>query len=230
MGLPWSWFGYPLDIRFSFGYSGFMATVLPKKKQQLLHFLEAYIKQHGYAPTLTEIAKEFGVSSLATVHEHLQFLEENGFIRRDKQQARGITVVKKNERKAQVETLNTVFLPLLGTIAAGSPIEAIEDRDTLLAVPQEIVGRKNAYILKVRGDSMVESLIADGDYVVIEKTDYANDGDMVVALLEDGTATLKKLFRRKNFIRLQPANRNYQPIDVKSVVIQGRVLGVLRKF
>jgi repressor LexA len=123
-----------------------------------------------------------------------------------------------------------ISLPIVGTIAAGSPIEAIESRDVSLAVPEEIVRGKNAYVLKVRGDSMIESFIADGDYVVIEKTDFAKDGDTVVALLDDGTATLKKFFKKRNFIRLQPANRTYSPIDVKSVVIQGKVLGVIRQY
>lgn len=209
-----------------------MATILPKKKQALLKFLKDYISEHHYAPTLSEIAREFKVSSLSTVHEHLDFLETNGFIRRDHQQGRGITILK---TEAEPEPSNSyldsgILLPLVGTIAAGSPIEAIEDKDATMSVPQEMVGRKNAYVLKVRGDSMIESLIADGDYVVVEKTDYAKDGDMVVALLEDGTATLKKMYKRKNFVRLQPSNKNYKPLQVRSVVIQGKVLGVVRTY
>lgn len=208
-----------------------MATILPKKKQALLKFLKEYIQIHRYAPTLTEIAKEFNVSSLSTIHEHLDFLEKNGFIRRDKQQARGITILEMKEDKIDSDSETPLIrLPLVGTIAAGQPIEAIENRDALIAVPQEIVGKKNAYILRVKGDSMIESLVADGDYVVVEKTDYAKDGDMVVALLEDGTATLKKFYRQKNYIRLQPANPKYKPLLLNTVVIQGRVLGVIRQF
>lgn len=208
-----------------------MTVVLPKKKQELLKYLQEYIAEHNYAPTLTEIAKKFGVSSLATIHEHLAFLEDNGFIRRDKQQARGITLLNPEDNATQSESaLNTIELPIVGVITAGAPIEAIEDRDRTLSVPQEIAGRKNAYVLKVRGDSMIESLIADGDFVVVEKTEYAKDGDTVVAMLEDGTATLKKFFKHKSYIRLQPANKAYAPIKVPSVVIQGRVLGVMRKM
>lgn len=208
-----------------------MATILPKKKQALLKFLKEYIETHHYAPTLTEIAKEFNVSSLSTVHEHLDFLEKSGFIRRDSQQARGLTILDSEEERVDPDArASLIRLPLIGTIAAGQPIEAIENRDAMIAVPQEIVGKKNAYILRVKGDSMIESLVADGDYVVVEKTDYAKDGDMVVALLEDGTATLKKFYRQKNYIRLQPANPKYKPLLLNTVVIQGRVLGVIRKF
>lgn len=206
-----------------------MTVILPEKKQQLLAFLKKYIHENAYAPTLTEIAKAFKVRSLATIHEHIQFLEENGFLARTKGESRGIRIIDelKNDRS---EMSPSIALPLLGLITAGKPIEAIEDREAMLSVPQEIVGRKNAYILKVRGDSMIESLIADGDYVVVEKTDFARDGDMVVALLEDGTATLKKFYRQKNYIRLQPANKKYKPLQVRSVIIQGRVLGVIRKI
>lgn len=207
-----------------------MATILPKKKQALLKFLREYIAEHTYAPTLTEIAREFRVSSLSTVHEHLDFLEQSGFLRRDRQQARGLTLLDPEPEQKRSKVSDGILLPLVGTIAAGAPIEAIENRDATMTVPQEMVGRKNAYVLKVRGDSMIESLIADGDFVVVEKTDYAKDGDMVVALLEDGTATLKRLYKQKNYVRLQPANKNYKPLQVRSVVIQGKVLGVVRKY
>lgn len=206
-----------------------MAPILPKTKQRVLQYLKDYIAQHGYAPTLSEIAKHLGVSALSTVHEHVQFLEERGFIERTEGEERGLTL--SNRVKSFATSLaRSISLPIVGAIAAGSPIEAIEHRDQHVAVPEEIVRGKNAYVLKVRGDSMIESFIADGDFVVVEKTDYARDGDTVVALLDDGTATLKKLFRKRNFIRLQPANRKYSPIDVKSVVIQGKVLGVIRQY
>lgn len=206
-----------------------MAHILPKTKQKVLQYLKDYIGQHGYAPTLTEIAKYMGVSALSTVHEHLAFLEERGFIERADGEERGITL--SNRLKAfATELARSISLPVVGAIAAGYPIEAIEGRDQHMAVPEELVRGKNAYVLKVKGDSMIESFIADGDYVVVEKTDFARDGDTVVALLDDGTATLKKMFKKRNFIRLQPANRKYSPIDVKSVVIQGKVLGVIRQY
>lgn len=206
-----------------------MAPILPKTKQKVLKFLKDYIAEHGYAPTLTEIAKYLDVSALSTVHEHLQFLQERGFIDRLDGEERGISLSER-VRTFAATVARSISLPVVGVIAAGSPIEAIQQSDVSLAVPEEIVRGKNAYVLKVRGDSMIESFIADGDYVVIEKTDFAKDGDTVVALLDDGNATLKKFFKKRNFIRLQPANRTYSPIDVKSVVIQGKVLGVIRQY
>ncbi|MEK7570539.1 MAG: transcriptional repressor LexA [Patescibacteria group bacterium] len=205
-----------------------MPPILHKQKRAILKFLQEYIRENGAAPTLTEIAKVFKLSSLATVHEHLAFLEQAGFIKRDRNNTRGIELVEPEQDTAF--TAASMLLPLVGTIAAGSPIEAVEDKQEMISVPQELVGKKNAYILKVRGDSMIESLVADGDYVVVEKSELAHDGDMVVAMLDDGTATLKKFFRKKNFIRLQPANTNYKPIDVKNVTIQGKVIGVIRKY
>lgn len=206
-----------------------MVTVLPNKKQKILQFLKDYIKQNNYAPTLTEIAKEFKLSSLATVHEHLQFLEDNDFIKRDKDTTRGITILDNNVSDDD-NTGNSITLPVVGLITAGEPIEAIENQDNEIPVPKEMIGNKNSYILKVKGDSMIESLISDGDYVVCEKTDYAKNGDTVVAMLEDGTATLKKFFRTKSYIRLQPANKKYKPRYEKNVIVQGRVLGIIRKF
>lgn len=203
-----------------------MVTILPQKKQKILQYLTDYIQENGYAPTLTEIAKEFKLSSLATVHEHLQQMEEAGFIRRDKDARRGITVIEQEETKIS----NATMLPVVGLITAGAPIEAIENRDLELPVPSEMIKNKNAYILKVKGDSMIESLITDGDFVICEKTEYAKDGDTIVALLEDGTATLKKFFKTKNLIRLQPANKKYKPLYTKNIIIQGKVLGIIRKF
>ncbi|MBI2984657.1 MAG: transcriptional repressor LexA [Candidatus Kerfeldbacteria bacterium] len=206
-----------------------MAPILPKTKQKVLHYLKVYVDEHGYAPTLTEIAKFLGVSALSTVHEHLEFLEERGFIERAEGEERGLTLTRKWHQLGQA-LARSLAVPVVGVIAAGSPIEATEHREQTLAVPEEFVRGKNAYALKVSGDSMIESFIADGDYVVVEKTDFARDGDTVVALLDDGTATLKKFFKKRHFVRLQPANRQYKPIDVKSVVIQGKVLGVIRRY
>lgn len=207
-----------------------MAPILPRQKQKILQYLKDYIASHDYAPTLTEIAKEFKLSSLATVHEHLGFLEDRGFIRRIVGEERGIKILGSKRSEPDESWKPSISLPLVGVITAGKPIEAVERPDETINVPQEIVRKKNAFVLKVRGDSMIESLIADGDYVVVEKTDYARDGDMVVAMLDDGTATLKKLFRKKTFIRLQPANKAYKPIDVQNVIVQGRVLGVMRSY
>lgn len=208
-----------------------MAFILPTKKQQILSFLEEYIAKRGFAPTLTEIAKHFHVKSLATIHEHLRFLEARGFIARDEREVRGIRITKiPRAREQRVRGADSVSVPVVGLITAGEPIEAIEHIDQHIPVAKEMVRDRDAYVLKVRGDSMIESCIQDGDMVVVEKTQYAKNGDMVVALLEDGTATLKKFFQDKHYIRLQPANKKYKPRKVKHVVIQGKVLGIIRSL
>lgn len=210
-----------------------MATILPKRKKEILHFIKEYIEENNYAPTLSEIAQAFEVSSLATIHEHIEYLRERGFLEKNVNKARDIIITDPNEKNLASDNFiegSSVQIPIVGLIAAGEPIEAIEDKEALLTVPQELVKNKNCYILKVKGDSMVESLIADGDYVVIEKRDFARDGDIIVALLEDGTATLKKFFKHKNYIRLQPANKKYKPILVQNVIVQGKVVGIIRKY
>lgn len=209
-----------------------MTLILPKKKKQILEFLKDYVTKHGFAPTLSEIAKKFKVSSLATVHEHLAFLEKHGFIKRQGNiRSREVEIIRPDSEIEETYLQGqTVGLPLVGLITAGAPIEAIENREADIAVPVEITRGRQCYILKVRGDSMIESLIADGDMVIVEKTEYAKNGDMVVAVLDDGSATLKKFYKEKSYIRLQPANKNYQPIIVPNVVIRGRVVGIIRKY
>lgn len=200
--------------------------VLYPKQKKVLSFIEDFISEHGFAPTLTEIRNALGVKALSTVHEHLIKLEEKGFLARDDDR-RGI----KLRLTAGPFAGKLINVPLVGTITAGQPIDAFEEPEKVqVPLPQELVGNKNVYCLKVRGDSMIESLIADGDIVICESVDYAQDGDTVVALLEDNTATLKKFYRERSCIRLQPANPKYQPIRVKSVTIQGKVIAIYRKY
>lgn len=210
-----------------------MTKILPQKKRNILHFLEEYIEERGYAPTLQDIAKHFKLSSLSTVHEHLQYLESHRFIKRN---GREIEILyqetsKRSERKKhqQDTTENSRMLPIVGLITAGAPIEAIEHQEDTIAVPHEL-STDDAFILKVKGDSMIESMIADGDYVIIKKQSTAQNGEIVVALLEDGSATLKEYYKEKNHIRLQPRNRKYEPLIVQNVTIQGKVTGVMRSF
>jgi repressor LexA len=210
-----------------------MTVILPKKKQLILEYLKKYISDNGFAPTLTQIAKKFKVSSIATIHEHVKFLEDNGFIKRKGNiQSRDVEILNQSNDNIQDTYLEgaTTLLPLSGLITAGTPIEAIENKEEDIAVPSEITRGKQCYILKVKGDSMIESLISDGDLVIVEKTEYATDGDMVVAVLDDGSATLKKFYKEKNYIRLQPANKKYKPIMAKSVMIRGKVVGIIRKY
>ena len=204
-----------------------MKKILPKKKRQILEYLEDYIEDRGYAPTLKDIAEHFGLSSTATVHEHIEYLEKHEFIKRDDG---AIEIILQNTEDETYEPGSAITLPIVGLITAGAPIEAIETTTETMGVPRELARRPDCYILKVKGDSMVESLIDDGDYVVVQKQDYASDGDIIVALLDDGSATLKEYHKEKNFVRLQPRNKKYAPIKVKSIVIQGKVVGIIRQF
>lgn len=237
--LPFGFYSVIHSLFLTFGfYSGkvklpknnrkYMTKILPKKKQEILNYLKEYIEGNSYAPTLKEIADHFGLSSPATVHEHLEYLEKHGFIKRDDGSV-AIIEETSSEDEAFIEGAS-IQLPIVGLITAGQPIEAVEDRTEMLTVPKELARRPDCYVLKVKGDSMIESLIDDGDYVVMQKQDFANDGDIVVALLDDGSATLKEYHKERNYVRLQPRNPNYDPIKVKSVVIQGKVVGIIRQY
>ncbi len=208
-----------------------MSPQLTPKKKKIMDFIEKYLKKHGYSPTLEEIAKKLKVSSKSTIHQHLKELEESGYLSRGENKARDIMIMGQRDLEETHTDEDAAYrLPVAGLITAGEPIEAVEDKTETMAVPPELVKNPNTYLLRVKGDSMVESLIADGDYVVVEKKDYANNGDIVVALLEDGSATLKEFHKEKNYIRLQPRNKNYEPLKVKNVIIQGKVVGIIRKF
>lgn len=204
-----------------------MTKILPTKKRALLDYLQEYIEERGYAPTLQDIAKHFSLSSTATVHEHLEYLESHGFIKRE---GREIDLLHQKKLSTEKIPAQTIFqLPVVGLITAGTPIEAIEHQEKMLAVPAEFA-TDDAFILKVKGDSMIDSFITDGDYVIIKKQSTAQNGDIIVALLEDGSATLKEYYKEKEYIRLQPRNRKYEPLMVKNVTIQGKVTGVMRTF
>lgn len=200
---------------------------LTRRQKEILDHLSESIQANGYAPSFEEIADFFGYTSLATVHEHLSNLERKGYIRKAYNESRSIEVV------ASEAAVGAIELPLLGSVAAGLPIEAIRDSETL-SVPIDMVRRnRENYVLKVQGDSMIEEHIRDGDYIVVSAQSTAHDGEMVVALVGGESATVKKLYREKgNRIRLQPANENMLPIflDADDVVIQGIVVGVIRKF
>lgn len=201
--------------------------ILYRRQKEILEFIGTYINIHGHAPTLVEIAKKLGVKSLATVHEHLQTLEKKGFIKRSSGVARGIELL---DQKIG-EMIKGVELPLLGFIAAGSPIEPYTDPNAAFAVAGSIVSpKKKSYVLQVKGDSMIEDGILDGDFVVVEETNQARDGDIVVAMINNGIVTLKRFFKEPGRVRLQPANTTMRPIYAKDVTIQGRVVSVVRKY
>jgi repressor LexA len=204
-----------------------MAVTLYKRQRQIVDFLAQYIQRNGYSPTLREIADALGVSSLATVHEHLQALERKHVIRRHEGSARGIELID----RTFIKMTESVDLPVLGFIAAGQPIEPHTDPNASFKVsPEMITGKRRSYVLQVKGESMIEDHIADGDYVVIEETQAVNDGDIVVALLDNGLATLKRFYKELTRVRLEPANSSMSPIYATNVQIQGRVVGLIRKF
>jgi repressor LexA len=198
---------------------------LTKRQREILDYLNDFIQQHGYAPSLEEIGRRFGLSSLATVHKHLTNLQEKGFIKRAWNRSRSVELVSSRVGGRAVE------LPLLGFVAAGQPIEAIVGTETI-AVPEDLVGKRDTYVLRVKGDSMIDEQIRDGDYVIVEDRRTADNGEMVIALLNGSDVTLKRLYREQGHIRLQPANPAMQPIIVQAdqVQIQGVVIGVMRRY
>ncbi|OGY94278.1 MAG: repressor LexA [Candidatus Komeilibacteria bacterium RIFOXYC1_FULL_37_11] len=195
---------------------------LTKKQKQILDFVTQFIQTNEYAPSYREIAEHFGLSSTATVHEHIKALEDKGLITSSQKAARSLEVINYRFGKS-------IELPLAGLITAGEPIEAIETSETI-AVPQSMIRDENSFVLKVRGESMIEDGILDGDYVIVERNFYPRNGDVVVALLDNTYATLKKYFREKDRIRLQPANKHMKPIYSKNPAIQGVVKGIMRTF
>src|SRR6476646_9309512 len=213
-----------VDFRFSFAYSPRMLP-LTKRQREILDYLNDFIQQHGYAPSLEEIGRRFGLSSLATVHKHLTNLQDKGFIKRAWNRSRSVELVPSRVGGRSVE------LPLLGYVAAGVPIEAVAGSETI-AVPEDLVGKRDTYVLRVKGDSMIDEQIRDGDYVIVEDRRTADNGEMVIALLNGSDVTLKKLYREHGRIRLQPANPAMQPIIVQAdqVQIQGVVIGVMRRY
>ena len=204
-----------------------MPVTLYRKQRLILDYISQYIQTSGYSPTLQEIANAMGLSSLATVHEHLESLVKKGVLRRFDGAVRGLELA--DERLSA--NLLGVELPLVGFISAGRPIEAIEDTSETVLVNTDLVSKvKRCFVLQVKGDSMIGEGILDGDFVVVAQQDTAEDGDIVVALIDDTFATLKRFYKEKDRIRLQPANPNMDPIYAKNVKIQGKVTGIIRRY
>ncbi|PWU24300.1 repressor LexA [Candidatus Cerribacteria bacterium 'Amazon FNV 2010 28 9'] len=204
-----------------------MPTTLYKRQRQIVDFIAQFIQRNGYSPTLQEIADSIGVSSLATVHEHLQALIRKKVIKKYDGAARGIELLD----RTFLRLTDSVDLPLLGYIAAGQPIEPYTDPNATFKVsPQLISGKKRAYVLQVKGNSMIEDGILPDDYVVIEEHEDVVNGDIVVALLDNGLATLKRFYKEATRIRLEPANSTMQPIYATNVKVQGKCVGLIRKF
>ena len=221
---------------------------LTKRQREIFDFISSFVDEQGYSPSLEEIAAHFGLSSVATVHKHVQHLVEKGLLRKAWNRSRSVEPVplherthqrtheKTGERTEQAEDAGITMLPLVGTVAAGTPIEAIENRETT-AVPSEMAGRPGeSFVLRVRGDSMIEDQICSGDLVVVEKRSEARNGQTVVALIDGSDATLKRFYHFKDKdgdqVKLVPANENMEPIVVAAerVTIQGIVRGLLRTY
>ncbi len=198
---------------------------LTRRQREILDYLKEFIDEQGYAPSLEEIGTRFGLSSLATVHKHLMNLQEKGFIRRAWNRSRSVELVQARAGGRAID------LPLLGYVAAGEPIEAVAGAETV-TVPEDLVGARETYALRVRGNSMIDEQIRDGDLVVVEDRRVARNGEMVVALIDGSDVTLKTFYREKNHIRLQPANEALAPIIAKpeTVQVQGVVIGVIRRY
>jgi repressor LexA len=198
---------------------------LTKRQREILDYLQEFIQQHGYAPSLEEIGRRFSLSSLATVHKHLTNLQDKGFIRRSWNRSRSVELLSGRAGHRALE------LPLLGFVAAGAPIEAVSSSETI-AVPEDLAGRRDAYVLRVKGDSMIDEHIRDGDFVIVEDRKTADSGEMVIALIDGSDVTLKKFYRDNGRVRLQPANPGMRPLllDPSQVQVQGVVVGMMRRY
>ena len=197
---------------------------LTKRQKELLDYLRRHIRDRGYAPTLEEIGRHFGLASVATVHKHLRNLAEKGLVTRDAGRSRALALVP------APDTARAVSVPLLGRVAAGTPIEPVEIPETV-ALPEDLLGRGETYALRVQGDSMIGDGILDGDLVVVEARRQARDGATVVALVR-GEATVKRLYRRRGKVVLQPANDRLKPIVAREdeVEVRGVVIAVVRRY
>jgi len=218
-----------LDIRLIFANNQRMA--ITKRQRQVYDFISHFVEEHQYSPSYEEIKTGMGLRSLATVHKHVSNLEKKNLLKRDYNRSRSIDLLQPKGKLKQVMSVPAEMrLPLMGRIAAGQPIEAIQNPETISLA--DFVQSKDVFVLEVRGESMQDEAILDGDYVLVEKTKIAHNGDIVVALVDGSDATLKRFYREGEQIRLQPSNVNMHPIVVhaSAVQIQGRVIGVLRKY
>ena len=211
-------------------------STLTKKQKQILDYIEEFQEDHGYSPSYREIASRFNLSSVATVFQHVKNLERRGFVRINENEARSIELVTQsqptsNENVEMVPELASDLIPLAGLITAGQPIEAVEEKE-MISVPVYLTPDSGEFFaLKVKGESMIEDGILDGDTVIIKKQDTAQNGDIVVALIDNEYATLKRYYKEKDHIRLQPANATMKPFRIKgNLKIQGKLMGLIRKY
>lgn len=212
-----------------------MAGKVTKRQQAVLDCIENCIREKGYGPTVREVCQSLGLSSPSTVHVHLKALEEKGLIKRDALKSRSIALTYPLERQEATAAIlepsfsKVINVPLVGNVAAGSPILAEENITDTISLPTDIVGDAPSFMLSVRGESMIEAGINDGDYVVVKEQPVANNGDIVVAIIDDG-ATVKRFYKERDHIRLQPENSSMEPIITHDCSIAGKVVAVFRRL
>lgn len=201
------------------------STQLTKRQKQIYEYIKDQTREKGYPPSVREIGEACGLSSPSTVHMHLTALEDKGWIRRDPTKPRAIELTGPDQGEKQ----ETVSLPIVGRVAAGVPISAVENTDGYFSVSSDFLGRGEHFILRVKGDSMIEAGIFNGDLVIVRSQDVAHNGEIVVALIED-EATVKRFYRRPEYVELRPENSSMEPIIARDVSIAGIVCGLIRKF
>jgi repressor LexA len=208
-----------------------MTTRLSSRQKAILDYIKKSVKEKGYPPSVREIGEAVGLASSSTVHGHLARLEKKGFIRRDPTKPRAIELLDRGDLEETVRSSDTVLVPLVGEVTAGEPITAIENVEEYLPLPRRLVGNaERAFVLSVHGNSMINAGILDGDHVVVRQQNTAENGDIVVAMTQDGEATVKRFYKEKDHIRLQPENDEMEPIRLTSVSILGKVVGVFREI
>lgn len=228
--MPFGSLKFDFRIIFGYYYAVMLASLTPRQKQ-ILEFIEMYTQMHNLSPSLEEIRSHFNLKAISTVHEHIEKLKKKGYLHKEMNQARGIRTVGQEDLGD-----NTVSINVLGQIAAGEPIEAIEVAEPIeissQLLPKGATGNRDAsfYALKVQGDSMIEDGIHSGDIVVVKSQSAADNGDTVVAILEDNCATLKRFYREKDRVRLQPANEKLEPRFYRNVEVRGKVVALVRRY
>ncbi|AMA73113.1 transcriptional repressor LexA [Aneurinibacillus thermoaerophilus] len=203
---------------------------LSSRQLAILDYIKKEVREKGYPPSVREIGEAVGLASSSTVHGHLARLEKKGLIRRDPTKPRAIEILDGERNEATDASVKTVTIPVLGKVTAGMPITAVENIEEYFVLPENMVGNDTVYMLRVQGESMIDAGILDGDYVIVRQQQTANNGDIVVAMTEENEATVKRFFKEKNHIRLQPENPTMEPILLPAVTILGKVIGVYRNI
>lgn len=203
-------------------------TKLSKRQTDILDFIKSEVEKKGYPPSVREIGEAVGLASSSTVHGHLSRIEKKGYIRRDPTKPRAIEILHVDQETDRVDNRKTTHIPIVGKVTAGIPITAIENIEDYLPLPDHLVSSTPTFALVVQGDSMIEAGIYNGDMVIVRQQQTANNGDIIVAMTDENEATVKRFFREKNFIRLQPENSTMEPLILKECTVLGKVVGVFR--